>query len=203
MATITASMFMALDGVVDPGLGHWHFPYFNDELANAVAGTHDADVMLFGRTTYDSFAGAWPGREVAGGEDAAFAKRLGDIRKIVVSHQRLDFTWRNSEQLDGDLVEGVAALKTDPSVRRIALSGSVSLVRQLLAAGLLDELHLFVHPVLAGSGLRLYPEGSPEQPLRLLSSEPFATGVVYLVYGPDRNPPAGGYERAKENLPQE
>ena len=60
MTIITASMFMALDGVVDPTIGHWHFPYFNDEMAQAVAGNHDADVMLFGRVTYDSFAGAWP-----------------------------------------------------------------------------------------------------------------------------------------------
>jgi len=203
MATITASMFMALDGVVDPGVGNWHFPYFNDELGRAVAGTHDADVMLFGRVTYDSFAGAWPGREAAGGEDAEFARKLGDMRKIVVSQRPLEFTWRNSEQLQGSLAEGAAALKADPSVRRIALSGSVSVVRQLLAAGLLDELHLFVHPVLAGSGLRLAQDQAPEQPLRLLSSQPFATGVVYLVYAPDPNPPAGHYEQAKENLPRE
>ena len=200
MPIITASMFMALDGVVDPAVGHWHFPYFNDEMAQAVAGTHDADVMLFGRVTYDSFAGAWPAREAAGGEDAAFAKRLGDVRKIVASRQRMDLTWRNSEQLDGDLLEGVAALKEDPSVRRIALSGSVSVVRQLLGAGLLDELHLFVHPVLAGSGLRLFEDGNPELPLRLLSSKAFATGVVYLVYGADPDPPTGGYEQARANL---
>ncbi len=60
MATITASMFMALDGVVDPGVGNWHFPYFNDEMGRAVDRTHDADVMLFGRVTYDSFAGGLP-----------------------------------------------------------------------------------------------------------------------------------------------
>jgi dihydrofolate reductase len=203
MATITASMFMALDGVVDPAVGNWHFPYFNDEMGRAVDRTHDADVMLFGRVTYDSFAGAWPGREAAGAEDAEFAKKLGDMRKIVVSHRPLEFTWRNSEQLQGSLLEGVAALKTDPSIRRIALSGSVSLVRQLLAAGLLDELHLFVHPVLAGSGLRLFQDDVPEQPLRLLSSQPFATGVIYLIYTPDPNPPTGDYEQAKENLPQE
>ena len=77
------------------------------------------------------------------------------------------------------------------------------MVRQLLAADLLDELHLFVHPVLAGSGLRLFQEGVPEQPLRLLSSQPFATGVIYLVYAPDPNPPVGNYEQAKDNLPQE
>lgn len=68
------------------------------------------------------------------------------MRKVVVSHEPLEFTWRNSEQLQGDLVEGVTALKADPSIRRIALSGSGSVVRQLLAAVLLDELHLFVHP---------------------------------------------------------
>jgi dihydrofolate reductase len=203
MATITASMFMALDGVVDPAAGNWHFPYFNDELGAAVARTHDADVMLFGRVTYDSFAGAWPGREAAGGEDAEFAKALGDMRKVVVSHRPLEFTWRNSEQLPGSLADGAAALKADPSIDKIAISGSVSVVRQLLAAGLLDELHLFVHPVLAGTGLRLYPDGLPEQPLRLVSSQPFATGVLYLVYAPDPNPPAGSYEQAKENLPQQ
>jgi dihydrofolate reductase len=196
-------MFFALDGVVDPSVGNWHFPYYNDEMGKAVEETHDADVMLFGRVTYEGFAGAWPEREAAGEQDAEFAKHLGDMRKVVVSHQPLELTWRNSEQLDGDLVEGVAALKADPSVRRIALSGSVSVVRQLLAAGLLDELHLFVHPVLAGSGLRLFEEGAPERPLRLLSSQPFATGVVHLVYGPDPNPPAGGYEQAKEHLRQE
>lgn len=203
MAVITASMFMALDGVVDPAVGNWHFPYYNDQMGKAVEGTHDADVMLFGRVTYDSFAGAWPGREVAGAEDAEFAKRLGDTRKIVVSHRPLEFTWRNSEQLHGDLIEGVAALKADPSIRRIALSGSVSIVRQVLAAGLLDELHLFVHPVLAGTGLRLFEDGTTETPLRLLSSQAFVTGVLHVVYGPDPGPPAGGYEQAKKNLPQE
>jgi dihydrofolate reductase len=195
-------MFMALDGVVDPAVGNWHFPYYNDEMGRAVARTHDADVMLFGRVTYDSFAGAWPGRETAGEADADFAKRLGDMRKIVVSHRPLEFTWRNSEQLHGSFSEAVAALKADASIRRIALSGSVSLVRQLLATGLLDELHLFVHPALAGSGLRLFQDGAG-LPLRLLSSEPFATGVIYLVYGPDTERPPGAYEQARENLPRE
>jgi len=80
--------------------------------------------------------------------------------------------------------------------------GSVSVVRQLLTAGLLDELHLLVHPALAGSGLRLFEDGS-SLPLRLLSSAPFANGVVYLVYGPDPDPPTGGYQDAKGSLPKE
>jgi dihydrofolate reductase len=203
MATISASIFTALDGVVDPGVGNWHFPYFNEEMGSAVAETHDADVMLFGRVTYDSFAGAWPEREAAGGDDAAFAKRLGDMRKIVASRTPLEFTWRNSEQVQGDLVQAVAALKNDPAIQRIALSGSLSVVRQLLDAGLLDELHLFVHPATAGSGTRLFEVDGPPRHLKLISSQPFRTGVLHLVYGPDPNPPAGTYQEAKESLPQE
>lgn len=203
MATISASLFSALDGVVDPGIGNWHFPYFNEEMGEAVGRTHDADVMLFGRVTYDSFAGAWPEREAAGGEDAEFAKRLGDVRKIVASRSPQQFTWRNSEQLEGDLVTGVTALKNDPGVRRVVLSGSVSVVRQLLDAGLLDELHLFIHPATAGTGLRLFDDGAPARHLRLVSAQPFRTGVVHLEYQPEPNPPSGSYEDAKVDLPQQ
>ena len=203
MATVAASLFMAVDGVVDPGVGNWHFPYFSEEMGAAVDRTHDADVMLFGRVTYDSFAGAWPDREAAGGEDASFAKRLGDMRKIVASRTPQDLSWRNSEQLQGDLVEAVTELKSDPAIGRVALSGSVSIVRQLLDAGLLDELHLFMHPATAGSGLRLFEDGSPGRYLKLLSAESFRTGVVYLVYAPDPQPPTGSYEDAKADLPRD
>lgn len=203
MSKITASLFMALDGVVeDPA--DWHFPYYNDEMGAAVnANQGVADIMVFGRKTYDSFAGAWPEREVAGEEDAPFAKALGDMRKIVASNHQLEFTWRNSEQLQGDLVETVRALKNDPSSGHIALSGSVSVVRQLLAAGLVDELHLFVHPIAVGRGMRLFEDGAPTLPLKLISSQTFATGVVHLVYGPDTAPPEGSYETAREHLAQE
>jgi dihydrofolate reductase len=203
MATITVSMFAALDGVVDPGVGNWHFPYFNEEMGEAVTASHDGDLMLFGRVTYDSFAGAWPERETAGGEDAPFAKRLGDMRKVVASRSPLALTWRNSEQLQGDLVGGVTALKNDPSVGRIIVSGCVSVTRQLLDAGLVDDLHLFVHPATAGSGLRLFDDGAPPRYLKLLSATPFKTGVVHLVYAPDPQPPTGTYEEAKEMLPDD
>jgi dihydrofolate reductase len=203
MATIAASLFSALDGVVDPMVGNWHFPYFNEEMGEAVGGTHDADVMLFGRVTYDSFAGAWPEREAAGGEDAAFAKRLGDMRKIVASRSPMTFTWRNSEQLQGDLLDTVRTLEQDPTIRQIAISGSVSIVRQLLDAALLDELHLFVHPATAGSGLRLFEDGGPARYLKLTSCRPFETGVVYLTYAPDPNPPTGSYEEARQTLSQD
>jgi dihydrofolate reductase len=200
MRKIVAGLFISLDGVVEAP-DQWHFPYFNDEMGAAVTATFSsADTMLFGRTTYDSFAGAWPEREEAGEEDAAFAKALGDVRKIVVSNQDLEFTWRNSEQLQGDFVEYVTALKNEPGAN-IALSGSVSVVRQLLAAGLLDELHLLVHPIAVRKGMRLFDEGEAAVPLELVSSETFETGVLNLVYAP-AEAREGGYEEARANLPE-
>ena len=129
------------------------------------------------------------------------AKALGDARKIVVSNQQLQFTWRNSEQPTGDLAEAVAALKNEPGDTNIAMSGSVSIVRQLLAAGLLDELHLLVHPIAIRSGMRLFDEGEPI-PLTLLSSETFKTGVLNLVYGPADSVGDATYEDAKVHLAQ-
>jgi dihydrofolate reductase len=200
MKKITAGLFIALDGVVEAP-DQWHFPYFNDEMGAAVDATFSAaDTMLFGRTTYDSFAGAWPEREAAGGEDADFAKKLGDARKIVVSNQQLEFTWRNSEQLQGDLVEAVTALKNEPGDATIGMSGSVSVVRQLLGAGLIDELHLLVHPIAVRKGMRLFDEGEPPIPLALISSQTFKTGVLNLVYAPAEAPGDAGYEDAKAHL---
>jgi dihydrofolate reductase len=201
MKKIVAGLFISLDGVVEAP-DQWHFPYFNEEMGEAVGATlGTADTMLFGRETYEGFAGAWPDREAAGEEDAVFAKQLGDMRKIVLSHKPVDLTWRNSEQFEGDFVETVTALKNEGD-GLIALSGSVSVVRQLLAAGLLDELHLLVHPIAVRKGMRLFDDGE-FIPLKLLSSQTFATGVLNLVYGPDTAPPTGGYEEAVKTLPQD
>ncbi|TMR04179.1 dihydrofolate reductase [Actinomadura soli] len=202
MRKITAGLFISLDGVIeDPQ--DWHFPYFNEEMGQAVDGQlGSADTLLLGRKTYDSFAAAWPEREKAGADDADFATKLGDARKIVVSRQELHFTWRNSELLKGDLIEAVTALKKEPSTSDIAMSGSVSVVRRLLAAGLLDELHLLVHPIAVYKGMRLFEDADTPLPLKLLSSTTFATGVVHLVYRLDDDAPTGDYNSAKANLPQ-
>ncbi|WP_153807667.1 dihydrofolate reductase family protein [Nocardia sp. SYP-A9097] len=201
MRKITAGLFISVDGVIGEPQD-WHFPYFNDQMGEAVgAQLATADTLLLGRVTYDTFAAAWPDRENAGGEDAGMAKSLGDARKIVVSHQELDLPWRNSEQLQGDLIEAVTALKQEPGETDIAMSGSPSIVRQLLAAGLLDELHLLVHPIALRQGLRLWNEGNAI-PLRLLSAETFTTGVLHLVYTSDDHAPEGGYEQALANQPK-
>jgi dihydrofolate reductase len=201
MRKITAGLFISLDGVVEAP-DQWHFPYFNEEMGAAVeASLGAADTVLFGRKTYESFAGAWPEREAAGEEDAGLAKALGDARKIVASNQKLEFSWRNSEQLEGDLVEAVTALKNEPG-GNIALSGSVSVVRQLLAAGLLDELHLLVHPIAVRKGMRLFDEGESPIPLTLLSATTFTTGVLNLVYAPAETTTTASYEDARDHLRQ-
>ena len=201
MARIVSTLFISLDGVaeIDPS---WHFPYFDDNMGRAVNHDYDAvDVLLIGRVTYDNFAGAWPDRETAGDVDAPFAKSVGDMRKVVVSRQRPDFTWRNSEVIDGELIEAVTALKADPAARRILIPGSISVVQQLLAAGLVDEISLLVHPVAARKGRRLFDEADPPYHLSLVHSEVFPTGVVWLRYAPTAPPAAASYDDVKDRVP--
>jgi dihydrofolate reductase len=201
MATIISTLFISLDGVVEPD-EHWHFPYFDDAMGAAVSDDYGtADTLLLGRVTYDSFAGAWPDREAAGEEDAAFAKIIGDMRKVVASRQQLDLGWRNVELIDGDLVETARALRDDPSVKGVLIPGSVSVVRQLMAAGLIDELRLLVHPVAARGGLRLFDDGEPSYHWRLVKSEAFPTGVVRLIYAPREAPGAVAYGEIKDQAP--
>jgi dihydrofolate reductase len=201
MAKIISTLFISLDGVIEPD-EHWHFPYFSPEMGLAVNEDYQAaDTLLLGRVTFDSFAGAWPDRETAGGEDASFAKLIGDMRKIVVSRQQLEPGWRNVEQLDGDLLDTVRALRADPSVRGVLIPGSVSVVRQLLAAGLIDELRLLVHPVAARHGAKLFDDGDTPYHLRLVTSDVFPTGVIRLIYAPTQAPGATGYEDIKDQVP--
>jgi len=201
MAQVISTLFMSLDGVVeiDP---EWHFPYFDEHMGRAVGEDYeDVDVLLLGRVTYDSFAGAWPDREAAGGEDSTFAAQLGDVRKVVATRGDADLGWRNVERLSGDLVAAVAALTAEPGVDKILVAGSVSVVRQLMAAGQLDELRLLVHPVAARRGMRLFEEGEPRYPLRLLHSEAFPTGVLRLVYARGELPGSQGYADVTGNVP--
>src|SRR4029453_6566965 len=89
-------------------------------MGRAVADDYDtSDVLLIGRETYDSFAGAWPDREAAGEDDAPFAKQLGDMRKVVVTRQPLEFSWRNSELINGDLLDAVTLLTSMIRARRL------------------------------------------------------------------------------------
>ncbi|GAA1646443.1 dihydrofolate reductase family protein [Actinoplanes couchii] len=201
MAKVVSTLFISADGVaeIDP---EWHFPYFDENMGRSVAEDYDtADVLLISRGTYDSFAGAWPDREAAGGEDAPFAKQIGDLRKVVVSRQPdLTFTWRNSELIDGDLVPAVTALKADPAVKGILIPGSLGVVQELLAAGLVDELRLLIHPVAVGKGRRLFADGDGPYHLTVVRTEVFPTGTIRVIYAPGAAPAAAGYTEAVEHV---
>ena len=201
MAKVVSTLFISADGVaeIDPD---WHFPYFDENMGRAVVEDYDtADVLLLGRVTYDSFAGAWPDREAAGGDDAGFAKQLGDVRKVVASRRPAAFTWRNSERIEGDLAEAVRALKADPDVRGVLVPGSISVVQQLLAAGLVDELRLLVHPVAARKGRRLFDDGDTPYHLQVRATEVFPTGVIRVIYAPTGAPGKVGYEDITDRVP--
>lgn len=202
MAKLISTLFISADGVaeIDPD---WHFPYFDENMGRAVTEDYaTSDVLLIGRETYDSFAGAWPEREIAGEADAPMATQLGDLRKVVVSRKPLDFTWRNSEQLDGELVEAVTALKADTSVEGVLVPGSISVVQQLLAAGLVDELRLLVHPVAARKGRRLFDDGDAPYHLAVAATEVFPTGVIRVIYTLTEGPGKVGYDEITGQLPE-
>ena len=201
MAKVISTLFISADGVaeIDPD---WHFPYYDENMGRAVGEDYDtADLLLIGRETYDSFAGAWPGREAAGGADAPFAKQLGDVRTVVVSRQPLEFTWRNSELIKGDLADAVTSLKADAGIRGILIPGSISVVQQLLAVGLVDELRLLVHPVAARKGRRLFDDGDVQYHLKVMATEVFPTGVIRVIYSPADVPAQAGYDEVKDRVP--
>jgi dihydrofolate reductase len=181
MRKVVASELVSLDGVMEAP-EKWHFPYFNDEMGEAIgAAMAEADVMLFGRVTYEEFAAFWPSQS---GEDQEFADYMNNTPKYVVSTTLEEpLEWNNSTLINGDVAEEIATLKQQPG-KDISISGSGALVRSLLAEDLLDELRLMVHPIVVGSGKRLFGEGSDQKALRLVDSKTFGTGVLYLTYQP-------------------
>jgi len=179
MRKITAGLFISLDGVVEAP-ETWHFPYFNDEMGAVVDGTFkSSDTMLLGRKTYEMFAGYWPNQA----DDFEGADQMNNTPKLVVS-STLDSVdeWQNSTLLKGDPIASLAALKQEPG-KNISIVGSITLVRSLLRAKVLDELDLLIHPIAVGHGERLFDEGDPV-PLELISSTTFSTGVLHTVYRP-------------------
>lgn len=180
MRKIVAGTFVSLDGVMESP-DKWHFPYFNDEMGEAVgAGMAAADAMLLGRVTYQEFASYWPHHD-----DADGAEFMNGVAKYVVS-TTLDNVdeWQSSNLLDGNnFVAEITRLKQQPG-KEISVVGSAKLVQSLLRENLLDELSLLVHPIVVGSGKRLLAGDIGPKPLRLVASKTFSTGVLHLIYQP-------------------
>ncbi|MFC4118047.1 dihydrofolate reductase family protein [Nonomuraea zeae] len=177
MRRITAGLFISLDGVVEAP-ETWHFPYFNDEMGQAVgAQMAAADALLLGRHTYDTFAAHWPQQDPAD----PIAKIMNETPKYVASTTLTSPTWANTTVIGGDAIAELARLKQQPGPD-FGISGSPTLVVALLREGLLDELNLLVHPIVVGAGKRLFDEGSGQIPLALTHSATFSTGVLNLTY---------------------
>jgi dihydrofolate reductase len=170
--------FMTLDGVTDEPT--WTIDYeFLPEMEKAIGAVTDrSEGILLGRKTYEMFEPAWSTRTVEEDPGAPF---FNDTTKYVVSGTLRDPTWRNSQVLGPYDPDAIRALK-DRLDGDIYVSGSVTLVRALLADGLVDELHLLVYPVIRGSGLRSFPEDATPHKLSLATCEPYEHGVVYLNY---------------------
>src|SRR5262245_36011891 len=172
--------FMSLDGVIDTPT--WTFDYgFDPKMGEALgAVTARSEGILLGRTTYEMFEPSWSTRTV---DDDPGAPFFNDTTKYVVSGTLTDPTWRNSKVIGAYDPDTIRRLK-DEVDGDLYVSGSGTLVRAMLADGLVDELHLFVYPLTRGSGPRLFPEDAVPSTLSLATSEAYDNGVVYVAYRP-------------------
>jgi dihydrofolate reductase len=179
MRKLTAGLFCSVDGVVEDPF-KWQFDSFDEELGAGMGVMMGRiDTALLGRIGYQQWAEYWPKAE----RDAEFAGFINPLPKFVASRTLSgELEWQNSHLIEGPLEDFVVDLKNSDG-GDIGIFSSISLVRQLLFAGLLDSLMLMVHPVIAGSGRRLFNDGDPLTRLELQESERTSKGNMVLSYG--------------------
>ena len=179
MGAIHVHEFMSLDGVIDAPT--WTADYgFLPQMAEVISGVMErCRGILLGRTTYEMFEPAWSTRTVEEDPGAPF---FNDTTKYVVSATLTNATWRNSEIVGPYDPDVIRRLKDE--VGDLYVSGSGTLVRAMLADGLVDELHLLVYPLTRGAGPRLFPQEAAPSKLSLAACESYENGVVYQAYRP-------------------
>ena len=180
MGEIRVHQFMSLDGVIDEPRWTSDYGFLPGMEAALGAVTGRSRGILLGRTTYEMFEPAWSTRTV---EDDPGAPFFNETTKYVVSGTLTTATWRNSKLVGPYDADAIRGLK-DEVDGDLFVSGSGTLVRALLADGLVDELHLFVYPLTRGSGPRLFREGAAPATFSLAAGESFENGVLYLAYRP-------------------
>jgi dihydrofolate reductase len=183
MGKIVVTQFVSLDGVMQaPGGEEFKYPGWSFEFDRGDDGnrfkldeTMEADALLIGRRTYESFAGAWPDRE---GE---FADKFNQMPKYLVSSTITDPDWNNTTRLEGDVVEAVRKLR-DEVDGVIQVPGSHQLVQDLMENDLVDQINLMIFPVVLGTGFRVFGEYSDKKTMRLVESKTVGEGIVVLIY---------------------
>jgi dihydrofolate reductase len=177
MSKIVVSEFVSADGVMEAP-DQWQMPFQTEEMgAITERQTRETDVFLLGRVTYEIFAGFWPAMT---NNEFGIADKWNSAPKVVVSTTLQETNWENSTQIRSDVLAEIRKLKQQPG-GTIGVIGSATLVHSLLTAGLVDEIQMLVHPIVLGSGVRLFPNGYRSQ-LRLADSKSLANGVLYLSY---------------------
>jgi dihydrofolate reductase len=186
--------FMSLDGVVQaPGgaeedtsggfaHGGWSMPYFDPEVMGSAIGEgmNTVEALLYGRRTWQVMAAAWPER--AGDP---FADQMNALKKYVASRTLKpdELTWNTTLLSPDNAIADIAALRGKDG-GDLSIWGSASLVRTLLADGLVDELNLMIEPILLGGGKRIFPEDGAARPMQLVKSITAGTGVQVCTYHP-------------------
>jgi len=200
MARVIVSEFLTLDGVMqapgDPeedtrgGFEHggWQLPLFDDALgAFVMGGIERAGGLLLGRRTYEIFAAHWPNQP----DDDPLAPTLNALQKYVASRTlREALEWENSTLLT-DVAADVAQLRVEAGGDLLVI-GSGELVRTLMEHGLVDAYQLMIHPLVLGTGRRLFADGNTKVALRLVDSQTTTTGVMILTYEPTEADVQGG-----------
>ena len=183
MGGILVHEFTTLDGVIDAPV--WTFDFgFDPKMGEAIKELTDrSSAILLGRTTFEMFEPAWSSRTEEEDPGAPF---FNDTPKYVVSSRSAEPKWRNSTILGPYDAEAIRRLKSETD-GDVYVSGSGTLVRAMLADGLVDELHLFVFPLTRGAGPRLFPESGPPLTLSLTACDSYDNGVIHLGYAPSPN----------------
>jgi len=181
MRKVAAGLFISLDGVTEEPY-QWQFDNFDEDMMEALSAHIAAvDTVLLGRVTYQEWEPYWPTST-----DEPYASHINNTPKVVVSTTLDTVSWGNFAKptlIKKNLAQELSKLKQQPG-KKISVAGSPTLVQSLLQADLLDELMLMIHPVVAGTGKRLFKDGSDLKRLKLVDAKTTRTGVALLTYQP-------------------
>jgi dihydrofolate reductase len=177
---LIAYEYLTLDGIMESP-ETWQFPYFSDDFAEFnKAQILSFEASLLGRTTYETFASFWPNQTH---NEFGLADKINNTPRFVFSTTLAKVEWQNSTLIKDNTAQVVAQLKQQTG-GDIGISGSATLVQALMQANLIDEYRLALHPVVVGTGTRLFKDGQTSTALKLIDTQTFSSGIICLTYQP-------------------